>query len=185
MRKLIVFFLVVTGMLSCKSPEARRPVMQKTGSYIDESVRRNRKLVAAEEDRIQEIIAIDSTNNYISSPNGFWYYYKEEDTIATVTPKFGDVVEFDYNIQTLDGQTIYSEEELDTRTYIMDQEELFSGLREGLKLMNEGETVTFLFPSHKAFGFYGDKDRIGSHVPLRSTVTLNTINQKETNTNTN
>lgn len=185
MRKLIVLFSFFLVLFSCKSPEARRPVMQKTGSYVDQSVQRNRQLVAEEEGRIQEIIATDSSNTYISSPYGFWYYYNEEDTTATVTPEFGDVVEFDYNIETLDGRTIYSEEELDTKTYVMDQEELFTGLREGLKLMNEGETVTFLFPSHKAFGFYGDKDRIGSDVPLRATVTLNTINQKETNTNTN
>lgn len=185
MRKILLLFSVILVVFSCKSPEARRPVMQKTGSYIDESVQRNRQLVAEEEKRIQQIIEEDSTTTYISSPNGFWYYFNEEDTTATITPEFGDLVEFNYNIETLDGRTIYSEEELGTTTYRVDQEELFTGLRQGLKLMNEGETATFLFPSHKAFGFYGDKDRIGSHVPIRSTVTLNKINQRDTTTNNN
>jgi FKBP-type peptidyl-prolyl cis-trans isomerase len=44
--------------------------------------------------------------------------------------------------------------------------------------MKEGETVTFLFPSHQAYGYYGDNDKIGTHVALKSTVTLNKIKPK-------
>ena len=62
----------------------------------------------------------------------------------------------------------------------MDQEKLFSGLRQGLKLMKEGETVTFLFPSHKAFGYYGDKEKIGTNMPIITKVTLYNI-EKQTN----
>lgn len=183
MRKLIIPLLGILLMFSCKSPEARKPVTQKSGSYINESIERNKKIVAAEEELIQTIIKEDSTNQYISSPNGFWYYYNSKDTINTNTPDFGDIVEFDYNLRTLDGKSIYSKDELPTRTYSMDKEKLFSGLREGLKLMKEGETVTFLFPSHKAFGYYGDKKKIGTNVPVISTVTLHKITQENNNPN--
>ncbi len=183
MRKFILPVLGILLIFSCKSPEARRPVTHKSGSYIKESIERNKKIVAAEEELIMRIIEEDSTQNYISSPNGFWYYYNEKDTVSTRTPDFGDVVEFDYNLQTLDGRTIYSREELPTRTYAMDKEKLFSGLREGLKLMKAGETVTFLFPSHKAYGYYGDKNKIGKNVPVISTVTLNKITKEDNNQN--
>ncbi len=183
MKKLILPLLGLLLLFSCKSPEARRPVTQKSGSYIDESIKRNKELVAAEEKQIQEIIEQDPENEYISSPSGFWYYYNEKDTSATNTPEFGDMVEFDYSLETLDGQNIYTNEEIPTRTYVMDKEKLFTGLREGLKLMKRGETVTFLFPSHKAFGFYGDKGRIGADVPILSTVTLNKIIKENNNQN--
>lgn len=183
MRKLILPVLGILLIFSCKSPEARRPVTHKSGSYIKESIERNKKIVAAEEKLIMQIIEEDSTQNYISSPNGFWYYYNEKDTTSTRTPVFGDVVEFDYNLKTLDGRTIYSREQLPTKTYSMDKEKLFSGLREGLKLMKEGETVTFLFPSHKAYGYYGDKNKIGKNVPVISTVTLNKISKEDNNPN--
>ena len=183
MRKWPFLFLALLGILACKSPEARRPVSQSSGSFIKESVARNKKIVAQEEELIRQIIEEDSANTYISSPNGFWYYYNKKDTTATRTPQFGDLVEFEYSMQTLDGQTIYSKEELPRRTYHMDQEELFSGLREGLKLMHEGETVTFLFPSHKAYGYYGDKKRIGTNLPILSTVTLYTITPNNNNQN--
>lgn len=185
MRKAAYFLIFSLVVLSCKSPEARRPVSQKSGSFIDETIARNKEIVAAEESRILQIIEEDSTNNYISSPDGFWYYYEEKDTVSSETPEFGDIVEFDYTIETLDGRNIYSTEELPTRTYAIDQEELFSGLRQGLKLMQEGETVTFLFPSHKAYGYYGDKKRIGTNVPIRSTVTLRDIEQENNNPNNN
>lgn len=181
------FIMLLAGLMlfSCKSPEARRPVTQKSGSYINEAVERNRQIVASEEAKIQQIIEKDSTREYLSSPNGFWYYYNEKDTTTTRTPQFGDVVEFDYNLKTLDGRDIYSDEEIEPRTYAIDKEQLFSGLRQGLKLMKEGETVTFLFPSHKAYGYYGDKKRIGSDVPVISTVTLFEISEEpETNPDT-
>ena len=59
----------------------------------------------------------------------------------------------------------------------MDKEELFSGLREGLKLMKPSESVTFIFPSQKAYGYYGDENRIGTNVPLICNVNLKTITQ--------
>lgn len=183
MRKWHLLILAILCLVACKSPEARHPISQSSGSFIKESVERNKKLVAQEEELIQKIISEDSIHDYHSSPNGFWYYYNSRDTTATRTPQFGDVVEFQYTVETLDGREIYSEEELPRQTYAMDQEELFTGLREGLKLMHEGETVTFLFPSHKAYGYYGDKDRIGTNWPILSKVTLYTITSPNNNQN--
>ncbi|HAT65772.1 MAG TPA: gliding motility-associated peptidyl-prolyl isomerase GldI, partial [Flavobacteriaceae bacterium] len=44
-----------------------------------------------------------------------------------------------------------------------------------------GETVTFLFPSHKAYGYYGIENKLGTNVPVQSTVTLKSINSTENN----
>ncbi|MDT0645204.1 gliding motility-associated peptidyl-prolyl isomerase GldI [Zunongwangia sp. F260] len=181
--KLKLLILFVIAVASCKSPEARYPVTQSSGSYINESAQRNKDLLTQEEEKIQLIIAQDCTQNYIASSNNFWYYYnqKSTDSTNTVTPDFGDVVVFDYSISTLDGEPIYAEGEKPTREYAIDQEKLFSGLREGLKLMKEGETVTFLFPSYQAFGYYGDKGKIGTNVPLKTKVTLHSIKTKTDN----
>lgn len=179
------YLAFVAGLLlfSCKSPEPRKPVSRKSGSYINESVARNKQIVAKEEARIQDIIQSDSTKHYLSSPDGFWYYYNKKDSTSTRTPEFGDIVEFDYSLETLDGQEIYTDEEIAPRTYRIDKQELFSGLRQGLKLMKEGEVVTFLFPSHKAFGYYGDKDRIGSDLPVISRVILMKISEEDQQNN--
>jgi len=56
-----------------------------------------------------------------------------------------------------------------------------AGLRHGIKLMKVGETATFLFPSHIAYGYHGDNNKIGINVPLQSTVTLLDLKKEKKN----
>ncbi|MFD2824266.1 gliding motility-associated peptidyl-prolyl isomerase GldI [Lacinutrix iliipiscaria] len=181
MNKFLIIACVFLFCFSCKSPEARKPESVTSGSFIKESVERNKKLYAKEQSSIEAIMKENPEENYIASESGFWYFYntKQEDSLAT--PDFGDVVNFNYNIKDLNGTLIYSKTELKTQNYAMDKQEMFTGLREGLKLMKTGETVTFLFPSQKAYGYYGDNKRIGTSVPLICEVTVNSITQNQSN----
>lgn len=180
-----ILYTCVTLMLlvSCKSPEARRPVQRTSGTFIEQSAERNKELYRREEARITAIITADSLNSYQASESGFWYYYNQQDTLVTPKPRFGDAVTFTYNIKDLDGTTILSEADTGLQNYIIDQtnQDLISGLRDGIKLMKAGETVTFLFPSYKAYGYYGIQDKLGTNVPVQSTVTLRTIQQTTEN----
>lgn len=178
MNKLLIMVLALF-VISCKTPEARKPISVKTGSFIDESVERNKQLNAKEQAVMHNLMQ-QQENSYIASESGFWYYYNtkmEADTLAT--PNFGDIITYNYNVKALNGETIYSKEEINTQTYAMDQEELFTGLREGLKLMKSGETITFMFPSQKAYGYYGDENKIGSNTPLVCEVTVHSIQQNQ------
>jgi gliding motility-associated peptidyl-prolyl isomerase len=176
MNKFLTLAIIVL-LYNCKTPEARPPVSVKSGSFIDASVERNIKLNNKEEAIIEKILQ-KQAKDFIASDSGFWYYYNtriENDTL--ITPDFGDVVNYIYDVKTLNGEVIYSKEDITTQNYTMDKEELFTGLREGLKLMKTGETVTFLFPSLKAYGYYGDENKIGSNIPLICKVTINSITQ--------
>lgn len=180
MTRAILFILVLAlGVSSCKSPEARRPISQKTGSFIKISAERNKKLNTEELAQIQTIIKKDTSKTYIASESGFFYYYNTKIEKDTITPTFGDIVNFDYDVKDFNGNDIYSDDEIHPRDYAMDQEEIFTGLREGLKLMKPGETVTFLFPSQKAYGYYGDKNKIGTNTPVICEVTVNSIIQNQ------
>lgn len=183
MRNLLTSFSILVLFSACKTSEARKPVSISSGSFINESINRNKKLSEREEAEIQKIIKKDTVNQYITSDLGFWYYYSKKDTVSNISPKFGDIVKFIYDVKDLNGNTIYNQKELDTITYAIDQEDIFFGLREGLKLMKAGETVTFLFPSYQAYGYYGDNHKIGTNIPLISEVTLNTITQQSTKEN--
>ncbi|WP_299769969.1 gliding motility-associated peptidyl-prolyl isomerase GldI [uncultured Dokdonia sp.] len=181
MKKGIILIICMLCLLACQEPEARRPISQKTGSYITESVKRNKELISEEEVIIKKIIEKDTSNTYISSESGFWYTYTTQDTLSTKTPIKGDIVNFTYDLQTLSGTVILPKEEIGVQAIKVDQsnQELISGIRDGIKILKEGETITFLFPSHKAYGYYGFEDKIGSNVPIRSTVTLLKIENNE------
>ncbi|WP_299781415.1 gliding motility-associated peptidyl-prolyl isomerase GldI [uncultured Formosa sp.] len=176
MKKLGLCCLVIFSIISCKSPEARQPISVKSGSYIDESVARNIKLYEYEKTQFQEIMDANPDQKYEVSQNGFWYTYNtkiESDSLHK--PIFGDLVHFDYDVKNINGDVIYTNAETKPDTYIMDKQELFTGLREGLKLMKSGETATFLFPSTKAYGYYGDQNKISTNTPLICKVTIHSI----------
>lgn len=180
MKKVLLCCLVTLSVLACKSPEARRPISVKSGSFIDESVERNRKLYESEKQQFQEYIDKNPNKEYIASNSGFWYTYQTQIKADSLPkPDYGDLVVFDYDVKSLSGIQIYTEAETKPDRYVMDQQELFTGLREGLKLMKAGETVTFLFPSSKAFGFYGDQNKIGTNIPLICKVTVHSITENQ------
>ncbi len=181
MKKILTILLVVFTFIGCETPQARRPVSVKTGSFINKSVALNKKLNSLQHELIQQIIQKNPDTEFNSSPNGFWYYYNVKVEGDSIKPIFGDIVNFNYDVTDFNNNTIYTKEEIKTQNYAIDQEELFSGLREGLKLMKVGETITFLFPSQKAYGYYGDENRIGTNIPIICTVTINTITQIDTN----
>lgn len=177
--KIIKYLLILVCVAACKSsPEPRFPKSSKSGSFMNESAERNKTLAKQEHDEIASIIESDSLRNYQNSPDGFWFTYISKNEKATTYPEFGDKVIFEYDLLSLEGDTIYSKEEIGVVTYYIDQERMITGIRQGLKLMKEEETVRFLFPSFKAFGFYGDLDRIGPDEPIISTVTLKSIEVK-------
>jgi gliding motility-associated peptidyl-prolyl isomerase len=167
--------------LSCKTPEARRPVKQSTGSFIKQSAERNKAIYEDEQQKIASLMAADPHTEYLASESGFWYFYNSRDSLDLPQPKYGDIVTFSYDIRSLEGDLILSEEETGLQTYKIDQsnQDLISGLRDGIKLMREGEQVTFLFPSFKAYGYYGIENKLGTNVPVQSTVTLKSIEQSQ------
>ena len=171
---ILLFGLFITG---CKSPEARRPESVNTGSFIKESAKRNKKLNDNERKKIEQLIDTSSEKDFIASENGFWYYYNTKLEQDTITPQFGDRLQFNYSVSDLNGNLIYSKNQIGSQDYLMDKEEQFTGLREGLKLMKPSENITFVFPSQIAYGYYGDENKIGTNVPIICEVTLNTITQ--------
>ncbi|WP_294823309.1 gliding motility-associated peptidyl-prolyl isomerase GldI [uncultured Flavobacterium sp.] len=176
MKKIIIAALLFGAILTgCSQQQARQPLSHSSGTFMKESIERNKKLVANEESRIDSIIKSSPAVKYIASDKGFWYRYEAEVTTDTVTPKRGDVAYFDYEVKNIEGNLIYSETELRPQEYYVDKEDIMMGLRYGIKLMNKGEKVTFLFPSHMGYGYHGDNKKIGTNEPLICTVTLNDI----------
>ncbi|QCX38297.1 gliding motility-associated peptidyl-prolyl isomerase GldI [Aureibaculum algae] len=161
-------------IISCTTPQPRKPVVQKTSSFLEESIERNKIINKVEEEALIALMQSDTTKEYITSEKGFWYYYNIKNAEINELPKTGDEVIFTYEIKDVNNKTIYTKEELGEKNYLVDKQELITGLQDGIKLMKEGEIVTFLFPSHKAYGYSGYQ-KINSNQPLQYTVTLTKV----------
>ena len=172
--KLSIYTLLFAVLLvGCKQhEEARRPISRSSGSFMKKSADRNKKLVASEEDVIKKIIKNNPKVKYYATRKGYWLSYDEKNTTDTQTPRKGDIAYFNLEIKDIEGKVIYSEAELGPQTYYVDKQDIMMGLRDGIKLMHKNETVTFLFPSHIAYGYHGDNKRIGTNESLICTVTL-------------
>ncbi|WP_394773381.1 gliding motility-associated peptidyl-prolyl isomerase GldI [Flavobacterium sp.] len=172
--KLSIYTLLFAVLfVSCKQHEdARRPISQASGTFMKKSVDRNKKLVANEEDVIKKIIKSNPKIKYYATRKGYWLYYDERNTTDPATPKKGDIAYFNLEVKDIEGKIIYSEADLGPQTYYVDKQDIMMGLRDGIKMMHKNETVTFLFPSHMAYGYHGDNKKIATNESLICTVTL-------------
>ena len=175
MKNKLILLLITVFVFSCTKSIPRKPVIRNSSTFLNESVKRNKIINKLEEKAFLELMKKDSTHDYISSANGFWYYYVNKNLASTkLLPTRGDEVIYSYTIKNINDQVLYTEEDLGERSYLVDKQELITGLQDGLKLMKEDEVVTFLFPSHKAYGYSGYQ-KIGSNQPLIYTVKLKKI----------
>jgi gliding motility-associated peptidyl-prolyl isomerase len=172
--KNILLVAATIFIASCSEKQARQPISHSSGTFMKESIDRNKKLNEQEKIAITKIIQKDTAFIYNRSEKGFWYAYETKST-ENVFPVKGDIVNFDYEITDLYGNTIYSAEELKPQTYYVDKQNIMNGLRNGIKLMHKGDKVKFIFPSQSAYGYHGDDKKIGTNQPIICLVTLNEI----------
>lgn len=171
-------------LASCAEKEdPRRPISHASGSFLKKSIELNKKLVAEEESIFDSIMKANPDQHYALSQKGYWFTILEEIPQENYFPQVGDLVYFDSTIMDVSGDTIYKQGELPVREYMVDKEEIIIGLRDGIKRLNKGDKAQFLFPSHVAYGYIGDKKRIGRNQPIIYNVTILDI-KKQNDTNT-
>lgn len=179
--KLSYSFIGLLGLLtlfSCKEPEARLPISKSKSSQINKSIELNKVLIEDEESIIKEYIQKDSTKHYLNSSYGFSYTYIYRRLEDKYHPKSGDLVTFTYSVSDLNNTIIYTESEIGTIQYLVDQEDQLKGIRHAIKLLKKGEKAIFIFPSHLAYGYIGDKNKIGKNQPVIITLSLTSVEIK-------
>lgn len=181
MRRVFLYLCASILLASCQEPVARRPVEVKSGSFLKASAERNKRLLEQETSAMQELALKDSLRTYQSSSSGFIYTYEKQDEDAGPRAKPGDLVTLTYNVRTWNEDTLYRREDIGILLYKVDKQELFPGLRYSVKLLREGESATFLYPSSLGYGYHGDDVRIGPNTPLKCTLEIIEIEPENEN----
>lgn len=168
----IIFLLAFFAFGCAQKEEPRKPISRVSGSFLKKSIEISKEVVSDEEQVFDSIIKANADTAYFLSQKGYWYTFLETSTTEDYLPKSGDIVYFDSEIFSVSGDTIYKSGEIPTKEYMVDKEDIIIGIRDGVKRMKKGEKVQFLFPSHVAYGYLGDKKRIGMNIPIIYTLTI-------------
>jgi gliding motility-associated peptidyl-prolyl isomerase len=161
---LLVFFV------SCQEIKPRQPINKKEVRNLSSSAKRNKNLFTQEELLINLAAKKDSSYIYKKAPSGYLFAYVNKSSDYFKFPQKGELVSFEYSIETLQKELLYNKKELGIVNYRIDQEDLLPALREGLRIMKVNEVVVFLFPSYLCYGYQGDGNKIGINQPLRFTI---------------
>ena len=90
--------------------------------------------------------------------------------------KTGMRAKVNFTLSLLDGTICYSSDSSGAETFIIDQDQVESGLHEGVKLLHQGDKAKFILPSHLAHGMLGDDDKIPPRSPVIYDIQLLELN---------
>ena len=155
-KKRIFYFLLIIHF-NCKNDNPRPPKLYKSGNFTDYSVKRNIDFNNEQDTEIFNFIN-KSKKKFTRSDYGFWYHNEIKKNKSKYKPKFGDKIFYTFECMTLNGEKQFNFN-AKQQIYRMEQQDIISGLREGFKLMSEGDITTFIFPSYLAYGLYGDSEK--------------------------
>ena len=158
--------------LSCKENKPRFPLHKNSNDTTEQSI--SKINIDYQNQLVKNYIVKNSNHEYINSKKGFWFYYLNKSKIKKPAIT-GSEIKFEYSIKNLDNILIYSKDEIGEQNYLMDKQELLTGIREALKILQEKEKAVFIFPSYKAYGIYGDYNKIAPNTPIICTIEVKSI----------
>lgn len=161
MNQLLFFALTVLLAHACgQSTAPTEPTQQQVNRDL-EAV--NRQLALAERTRIDGFI---ERKGWQMGETGTGLRYTILDDGIGQTARDGQRATVNYRVSLLDGTVVYSSDSAGAREFLIGQDNVESGLHEGITLMRQGGKAIFILPSHLAHGLSGDGDKI----PPRATV---------------
>ncbi|WP_420146893.1 FKBP-type peptidyl-prolyl cis-trans isomerase [Spirosoma sp.] len=173
---LIAFLLLVSGMISCQTDIDADAKIQLDKESADISTYASSKGLSGN-----------------TTSSGLYYVINKTDSSTTVKPAYGTELEFNYKMYVLLGPSNTTAvsgvtDRLVDSTYADSaavfypffENSLRKGLEEGLLLMNEGDSATFLMPSTLAFGNVKfDTYNIPANSPVRYDVKLHRVRTED------
>ena len=170
----LVLLLCFTGMLLSSCDNTPQPVVPTEDPRLKESLEKaNRYLANDVEEVIQNYISRHHVE-MVSTGTGLRYHILKNGDGALIKP--GQRVTFEYVLNNIMGDVIYSSENDGVKTIDAGCGDVEKGLDEAILHLHEGDVAKVIIPSHLGYGLLGDQNRI----PERATLiyTLNIVKVK-------
>jgi FKBP-type peptidyl-prolyl cis-trans isomerase FkpA len=159
-------FLFIIMLYSCNNEEGETVAVEQTISKKDVKKKieaANKMYVKRESDEIDQYVKFHEWN-MTKTGTGLRYMVIKKGKGKTVLP--GMEATINYKVKLLDGTLCYSSDVLGSKTFLVEQDNVESGLHEGIQKLREGDMALFILPSHLAHGLLGDESKIPTHASV-------------------
>jgi FKBP-type peptidyl-prolyl cis-trans isomerase len=160
---LFVFISLLTFLNACRDKSNGSQTNQEMARTKKELVEENKRNHQAEIATIKTFI---DTSRWPMQETRTGLHYWVYESGQGEQAKKDDRVLITYTISLLDGTTCYKTDAEDAKEIHIGHGNIETGMHEALQLMHSGDKARFIFPSHLAFGFTGDSQKI----PQRATL---------------
>ncbi|MFN5296322.1 MAG: FKBP-type peptidyl-prolyl cis-trans isomerase [Flavobacteriales bacterium] len=150
-------FIALLFIAACKGKSPSPMTEQDMARAQKDLVEENRRQHNAEMKNIKEYIEKSGVPMEETS-TGLHYRIYENGTGPKALKD--EHVWIAYSIGLLDGTICYTADVTNPKHVHIGHDNVESGLHEALQLMRAGDKARFIFPSHLAFGFTGDSQKI-------------------------
>lgn len=161
---IVRLFLIFTVLAGCKSE--KRNVDLNPDKLKKPLMKINKKKVDLESDQIDAFIRRRGWQ-VTKSGTGLRYFIYEKGNGDSA--RVGQIAKVDYVVTLLSGDTVYSTHESGPQSFVIEMDNVESGLHEGIQYLKEGDKAILILPSHLAHGLLGDRNKI----PPRSSIVYN------------
>jgi len=112
------------------------------------------------EDRILKQFALQKDKAFKKSEIGFWYIINESGNKSRLKDSVS--CKISCRLMSLKGRILQDNEQ----QIIIGKKQVVLGLEEGLKLMNKGDSATFIIPWYLAYGMKGNEPSIPPYTSI-------------------
>lgn len=161
----ILILMVLFSLISCEQKVIQLPVQYENDrqKFMEFSQDLNKEILREDNEMIEKYLE-DTSKNFKKTSYNFWISNSAETTSSMA--KTNDEVTYELEIKDLNGNLVYSKEELGIQKSILGRSGLSRGLHLTLQMIEEGDSATGVYPSFLVYGNYGDKKEILGSDPL-------------------
>jgi FKBP-type peptidyl-prolyl cis-trans isomerase FkpA len=154
--KITPFFLILCFLSCSDSSKDNRMAKTKGSEFKKPLLKANKGLIVKERDEIDAYVLRRNWQMEKSGSGLRYMIYKKGAGEIAIAGKYALI---NYKITLLDGTECYRSKDKPER-FLIDRDNVESGLHEAIKLMHEGDKAIIILPPHLAHGLIGDQDKI-------------------------
>ena len=165
MKRRLLNSLFLLFLVSCiaDQEESKQPRFDNTKELEQTLILSHQAFLRKEKKKIE--IFIDSTSlKFRKTGTGLRYFVNSSEGEDSL--KIGDIAVISYTLCLLNGDTLYKSPKGKVQEFVVDFDNVESGLHEGIKYMSVGDSGVFILPAHLAHGITGDQAAIPSQATL-------------------